>query len=349
MMIFRASVASTPAERPNILLIVSDDLTASALGSYGNTVCRTPNLDRLAAQGVRFTRAYCQFPVCGASRASLMSGLYPEQTGMLGNSYSTGSFRTTNPSLAEHPSIGGFLRRNGYVSIRVSKIYHMGIPRTIESGDSGGDDPDSWDRAFNTMAPEIGSIGQLTLLSPKRTESGTSFTRVVVPDGEEHTQADVLTASQAVAILQARSRGSRTHERHQLRPGEPFFLAVGFVRPHVPLVAPQRLFAHYPPSRIELPAVPPDDLDDIPKPVAAMRNDLRYGMNEPQQREAIAAYYAAVEFMDEQVGRLLAALDRLRIRDNTIVIFISDHGFHLGEHTLWQKNSLFEESCACLS
>ncbi len=116
------------------------------------------------------------------------------------------------------------------------------------------------------------------------------------------------------------------------------------MRPHVPLVVPERLFSHYPEDAIELPHVPEGDLDDVPKPAAAMRNDLRYGMSEKQQRQAIAAYYAAVEFMDEQVGRLLAELDRLKIRDHTIVVFTSDHGFHLGEHTLWQKTTLFEES-----
>jgi len=339
-----ASGVAHAANRPNVLLIVSDDLTATALGSYGNRVCRTPNLDRLAAQGVRFTRTYCQFPVCGASRASFMSGLYPEQNGVMGNSYVSGSYRAATPSLAEHPSMGGFLRRQGYVSLRVSKIYHMGIPFSIESGDSAGDDPDSWDRVFNVMAPESASIGKRELLSPKRPELGTSFTRIVVPDVEAATQADVLAANQAIAIMQARARAHGPAEKRQLRPADAFFLAVGLVRPHVPLVAPERLFSHYPEDAIELPHVPEGDLDDVPKPAAAMRNDLRYGMNEKQQRQAIAAYYAAVEFMDEQVGRLLAELDRLNIRDHTIVVFTSDHGFHLGEHTLWQKTTLFEES-----
>ena len=221
---------------------------------------------------------------------------------------------------------------------------HAGIPGSIESGDPAGDEPDSWDRTFNVMAPEATSLGVVTLLSPNRPEPGTSFTRVVVPDGEESTQADVLATTQAIAILQARARGRGRDDRRLLRTDDAFFLAVGLVRPHVPLVAPQRLHAHYPPEKITLPYVPPGDLDDVPPPAAAMRNDVRYGMSEAQQREAIAAYYAAVEFMDEQVGRLLAELDRLRLRDNTIVVFTSDHGFHLGEHGLWQKTTLFEES-----
>jgi hypothetical protein len=128
---------SLSASKPNILFIVSDDLTA-CLGSYGNEICQTPNLDRLASEGVQFDRAYCQYPVCGASRASFMSGLYPKRNGMMGNSYTLGSYRAMNPKLADHPSIGGLLRRNGYVSLRVSKIYHMGVPGGIEVGEPGG-------------------------------------------------------------------------------------------------------------------------------------------------------------------------------------------------------------------
>jgi iduronate 2-sulfatase len=337
-----AASASAAAPR-NILLIVSDDLTA-CLGCYGNPICRTPNLDRLAQQGVLFTRAYCQNPVCGPSRASLMSGLYPEQNGITGNSYVTGSYRVATPSLANHPSMGGLLRAHGFVSMRIAKIYHMGIPFSIESGEPAGDEPESWDRAFNTLAPESASRGDIKLLSPKRTDFGTGFNRIIVPDGEEGTQADMLSTAQALAILQTRTLRRSEDKKRLLRPTEGLFLAVGFVRPHVPLVAPRRLFDHYPPEKMPLPHVPPGDLDDVPAAAAAMRNDVRYGMNEQQQREAIAAYYASVEFMDEQVGRLLAELDRLGIRNQTAVIFTSDNGYHLGEHTLWQKTTLFEES-----
>ena len=332
---------SHAAERPNVLLVVSDDLTA-CLGCYGNSVCRTPHLDRLAAEGVLFERAYCQYPVCGPSRASLMSGLYPNRTKMLGNNYDLGAYRVSNPELAEHPSIGGFLRRNGYVSFRVSKIFHMGIPGGIEAGDAGGDDPDSWDRAFNVMAPETASPGILELLSPKRKHYGSNFTRIAVPDELVATQADYLAASQAVALLENRARGRA--DSKFLRPEEPFFLAVGFVRPHVPLVAPQRLMQSYPDDEAQLPVVPEGDLDDVPRPAAAMENLGRYGMNLQQQKGALSAYYASVSFMDEQVGRLLDALDRLELRDNTVVIFTSDHGYNLGEHDCWQKLSLFEES-----
>lgn len=326
--------ANDSTKPPNVLLIVSDDLTA-CLGCYGNQVCQTPNLDRLASTGVRFNRAYCQYPVCGPSRASFMSGLHPNKTKMLGNSKKTGSFRVTNSDLIDHPSLGSFLRDQGYYSARVSKIYHMGIPGGIEFGEAGGDDPESWNRVFDLMAAERYSPGELELLSPLRKHYGSNFARVVVPDERQETQTDYMAATQAIAILENRVKAA---------PESPIFLAVGFVRPHVPLVAPQRLFEQYPEEKMVLPYVPENDLLDAPKPARQMENRGRYGMNEQQQRQAISAYYASVQFMDEQVGRLLEALERLNLREETIIVFTSDHGYNLGEHGCWQKLSLFEDS-----
>jgi choline-sulfatase len=318
----------------NVLLIMSDDLTA-CLSCYGNATCRTPNLDRLAREGVLFERAYCQYPVCGPSRASFMSGLYPNATKLTGNQKQVGSYKLSNKQLANHPSIGEFLRKNGYFSARVGKIYHMGIPGGVEIGEPGGDEPDSWDYAYNVLAPETFSPGKHELLSPKRAHMGSNFSRLIVPDEQIATQHDVLAAQQAIAIMENRQKSA---------PDKGFFLAVGFVRPHVPLVAPKRLFDQYPPEKMKLPHVPEGDLDDVPKPAAAMDNMPRYGMNEEQQRQAMAGYYASVSFMDEQVGKVLAALERLDLRKNTIVVFSSDHGYNLGEHHCWQKLSLFEES-----
>ncbi|MEM0970254.1 MAG: sulfatase [Verrucomicrobiota bacterium] len=327
---------------PNILMIISDDLSARALGCYGNEVCLTPHIDRLAQEGVRFTRAYCQYPVCGASRASLMSGLYPETNGVLGNRKEVGSYRTVRPELANHPSMGGFLRRHGFVSIRVSKIYHMGVPGGIEAGEPGGDDPDSWDRAYDVMAPETSSWGDLVRLSPKREHFGSNFAKIVVPNDREQTQADVLTARQAIAILENRMR--HRNSKSFLQPHRPLFLAVGFVRPHVPLVAPKRLFDLYPADDMILPEVPLGDLDDVPASAKKQQNEAKYGMSDAQAREALAAYYASTTFMDEQVGELLDSLDALGIREETLVVFLSDHGWNLGEHDCWQKLSLWDDS-----
>ncbi|VTU02502.1 iduronate-2-sulfatase : Iduronate-2-sulfatase OS=Planctomyces brasiliensis (strain ATCC 49424 / DSM 5305 / JCM 21570 / NBRC 103401 / IFAM 1448) GN=Plabr_3210 PE=4 SV=1: Sulfatase [Gemmataceae bacterium] len=335
------AVAHAAEPSPNVLLIVADDLRA-CLGTYGSTVCKTPNLDRLAREGVQFNRAYCQFVVCGPSRASIMSGLYPGTTKMLGNSQAVGSYKSTNPHLKAHPSVAELLRRNGYFSARVSKIYHMSVPGGIEAGTAGGDEPDSWDWTYNVCAPESRTPGKLRDLTPDR-DWGTKFATLEVDDAAA-TQADVLSAQQAVAILESRSSRTTSPGDKRIKPEAPFFLAVGFVRPHVPFVVPRRWARQYAPTDMVPPKVPVGDLDDVPEPGRRMSNALRYKMSEAAQQEAIAGYYASVSFMDEQVGKLLDALDRLRLRQNTVVVFVSDHGYNLGEHDCWQKLSLFEDS-----
>ena len=258
-----------------------------------------------------------------------------------------GNHRAATPSLADHPSVAGFFREAGYYTARVSKIFHMGVPGGLERGEVGSDDPDSWDYAINLMAPETLTPGNLERLS-RGQHYGSNFARMVLPDGHELTQADVLAADQAIAILETRAgpKPAGATNRTKLKEDSPFFLAVGFVRPHVPLIAPERHFAHYPHEAIELPHVPQGDLDDVPGGAKRSGNAIsrRFGMDEIQKRQSIAAYYASVSFMDEQLGRLLDTLERLQLRDNTIVVFMSDHGFNLGEHTCWQKLSLWEES-----
>lgn len=336
-----------PAQtRPNILFVVSDDLN-TRIGPYVDSSLRlhTPHLDRLAAEGVSFMRAYSQFPVCGPSRASFMSGLYPETTRVTGNGFDDANHRIANPSLVDHPSLAAFLRERGYYTARVSKIFHMGVPGGIERGEAGSDDPDSWDYAVNLMAPETLTPGTLEKLS-RGDHYGSNFSRMILPDGTELSQADVLAADHAIAILETRAGATPpgATNRTRLKPDAPFLLAVGFVRPHVPLIAPARHFARYPERDAPLPDVPPDDLDDVPDEARANTNAVRFGMTEQEQRQAIAAYHASVSFMDEQVGRLLDTLDRLGLRDDTIIVFTSDHGFNLGEHTSWQKQNLWEES-----
>lgn len=339
------SASSDARERPNILFVVADDLN-TRIGPYVDGV-HTPNLDRLAAEGVRFMRAYSQFPLCGPSRASFMSGLYPETNGVATNAFETANHKIATPSLADHPTLAEFLRQRGYFTARVSKIFHMGVPGGIERGEVGSDDPDSWDYAINIMAPETLTPGHLEKLS-RGDHYGGNFARMILPDGAELSQTDVLAADQAIAILETRAgtKPARATNRTKLKEDAPFFLAVGLVRPHVPLIAPERHFAHYPYEDIVLPDVPEGDLDDVPDQAkrGSNANVARFGMEATEQRKSIAAYYASVSFMDEQLGRILDALDRLALRDDTVVVFTSDHGFNLGEHTCWQKSSLWEDS-----
>lgn len=339
------STASTlnAQKKPNVLLIISDDLN-TRIGPYMEIDDHTPQLDRLAREGVKFSRAYSQYPLCGPSRASFMSGLYPETNGIINNSYILGSYRKVNPALADHPSMAGFLREHGYYTARVSKIYHMGVPGGIETGEPGGDDPDSWDYAYNVLAPETLSQGELELLSPKNHHYGSNFARMILADALEGTQADYLAASQTIAILENRAGKApeKGTNQQKLKEDSPFFLAVGFVRPHVPFIAPENCYVPYKENDVILPPVTVGQ--NVPEEALRMTNEKGWGMNELQKRRTISSYMASVRFMDQQVGRLLDALDRLQLREETIVIFLSDHGYNLGEHNCWSKVSLWEGS-----
>lgn len=331
------------AEKPNVLLIFSDDLN-TRIGPYMNIDKHTPNLDRLADMGIRFTRTYAQYPICGPSRASIMSGLYPETNGVLNNNDEPGSYKKETPALANHPSLAGLFRNNGYFTARVSKIFHMGVPGGIERGAIGGDIPEAWDYAYNVMGPETQSPGELELLSPKFHHYGANFAQMIIEDKYEETQTDYIAASQAIAILESRAAKvpDKATNKVKIKPDDPFFLAVGFVRPHVPLVAPRNCFEPYPYEEMTLP--PGIVSDNVPEQALRRQNKKIWGMSKTQQKKVISGYMASVRFMDQQVGRLMNALDRLDLRDNTMVIFLSDHGYNLGEHKCWSKISLWEGS-----
>ncbi|MFT5131438.1 MAG: iduronate 2-sulfatase [Rhodothermales bacterium] len=316
------SLAAAKPDKPNVLFIMSDDLN-TALSGFGHPQCKTPELDKLAARGLRFQNMHCQYPVCGASRASLMSGLYPYTNGTLGNA---GTLRGNMPSVV---TMSQLFRNNGYRVGRVSKIYHMGIPGEILAGTAERDDPHSWDEVVNIKAAEQNAPGVKTHWSPKDKSSQT-FVGVEASTGDlEH--ADGMAASHAIDFLKRNKEG-------------PFFLAVGFVRPHVPLVAPNAYFDLYDRDAMEAPKVPKDDLDDVPQVIRNYKANLRYGVTPELHKGLLEAYYASVSYMDAQVGRVLASLDELGLRDDTLVVFSSDHGYLLGHHHKFQKQHLFEES-----
>lgn len=321
--------AASPATKPNVLFIISDDLTATALSCYGNPICKTPHIDRLAAQGTRFTRAYCQGTYCGPSRASFMSGYYPHATGVFG-------YTSPRPAIGDRATWAQHFKTAGYHTARVSKIYHMGVPGGIEEGSDGADDPASWTEAFNSRGPEWKAPGNGETLEAnpagkKPVVGGNTFV-VVEADGDDLVHSDGKTAAKAVALIEKLA-------------DKPFFLAVGFVRPHVPFVAPKDYFEPFLPyEKLPLPRKVDHDWDDIPKAGINYKTSQNMQMDLRRQRKAIGGYYAAVTFMDAQVGKVMAALQKAGLEDNTIVIFTSDHGYHLGEHDFWAKVSLHEES-----
>ena len=319
-------------EKQNVLFIISDDLTSTALGCYGNTLCKTPHIDRLAAQGTLFTRAYCQATFCGPSRASLMFGYYPYASKASGYTSGRKEVGEDKDSWAQH------FKKNGYHSARISKVFHMGVPPDITKGSDGADDPESWNEAYNSKGPETKVPGLAKQLSnnPGGLKEGTGSSQsfnVVEAEGDDLVHSDGKTAQKAVELL---------HKYKDME--KPFFLAVGFLRPHVPLVAPKKYFAPYPLGKIVLPPKIPGDQDDIPQNPANKRTTANYKMDLNQQKGTLRAYYASVSFVDALVGKILTALVATGQRDNTIVIFTSDHGYHLGEHDMWQKVSIHEES-----
>ncbi len=317
------TLACSRSESPlNVLFVASDDLT-STLGCYGHPLVKSPNIDRLAERGVRFDNAYCQFPFCGPSRASLLTGMRPDQSGVVTNSMV--DFRQQHPEAVTLPQL---FKRAGWRSMRVGKMFHMGVPGGV--GKMDHQDPPSWDVSISPPGDEHLSQGPGGDPNPNL-RHGLKMQWVQTADASG--QADANAADTAIELLRSSA-------------GQPFFLGLGFVRPHTPFVAPSSFFDMYPLEDIELIENPPGDLDDIPAPAKNLRPFLWHnmGMSQENQRIALRGYYASVSFMDQQVGRVLDELDRLGEADRTVVLFFGDHGWHLGEHTHWQKMSLMEES-----
>ncbi len=325
-----ATLAYGQQSKPyNVLFIISDDLTPTALSCYGNTVCKTPNIDRLADTGTLFSRAYCQGTYCGPSRASFMSGYYPHATGALG-------YKNPRPQIGDRAMWSEHFKNNGYYTARVSKIFHMGVPGGIEEGGHGADDEASWTERFNSPGPEWKAPGTGETLegNPDGTlpvKGGNTFV-VVEADGDDMIHSDGKTSAKAVELI----------GKHK---DEPFFIAVGFVRPHVPFVSPREYYKDYMPyDDMVLPEKLDGDWDDIPKPGINYKTSVNMKMDVRRQKKAVGGYYASVAFMDRQVGKVLDALKQSGQEDNTIVIFTSDHGYHLGEHDFWAKVSLLDQS-----
>lgn len=310
------------ASRPNVLFIAVDDLACS-LGCYGDVLARTPHIDRLAASGVRFDRAYCQLPLCNPSRASVMTGLRPDQIRVYDLDR---HFRDEVPDVVTLPQQ---LTKAGWFAARVGKIYHYNVPDGI--GTDGLDDPPSWQRTVNPKGRDKAEEHLIFNAEPHRKIS--AALSWLAAEGADDEQTDGMIASTAIELMEEKK-------------DEPFFLGVGFFRPHTPYIAPKKYFDLYPLRQIRLPWAPPGDRNDIPTAAFAHNCPVpHYGLDETTCRKAMQAYYACVSFVDAQVGRLLDALKRLGLDDNTIVVLWSDHGYHLGEHNgVWQKRTLFEQA-----
>ncbi|MGB7345352.1 MAG: sulfatase [Pirellulaceae bacterium] len=313
---------SAKNRQPNVLFIAVDDLACS-MGCYGDLVAKTPHIDRLAASGVRFDRAYNQLPLCNPTRASVMTGLRPDTIKVYDLDR---HFRDEVPDVV---TLSQAFQKAGYFAARVGKIYHYNVPASI--GTDGFDDPPSWNQTINPKGRDKTDEAMVFNAEPHRQISGALSW--LAADGEDDEQTDGMIATEAIKLMQQKKDAS-------------FFLGVGFFRPHTPYVAPKKYFDMYPVDELRLPYAPPGDRDDIPTAAFAHNCPVpNYSLDEPTLIKATQAYYACVSFVDAQVGRLLTALDELNLADDTIVVFWSDHGYHLGEHNgVWQKRTLFEQA-----
>lgn len=321
------------AKQPNVLFITVDDMNTD-LSSYGHPLVSSPNIDKLAEKGILFKQAYSQSPGCTQSRSSFMTGLYPDQTGVLAHASHTrltAHFRDTIPFVTTLPQM---FKQQGYFTGRVGKIYHQGVPGQI--GTAGADDYDSWHQGINPIGIDKAVEDKIQAFNPRALKNKSfggvlSFLSVDSTD-EEHTDGKVATS--AIEMLS---------KNHPKKTGKPFFIGVGFYRPHTPFVAPKKYFDLYPLDKIKPFIMPKNDRFDIPK-IALHDRDHQENLTIEQRKKIIQGYYAAISYVDAQIGRVLGGLKSLGLEDNTIVVFISDHGYELGQHNLWQKGSLFEGS-----
>jgi iduronate 2-sulfatase len=319
-----AALAAAPAPKPNILFIAVDDLR-DTLGAFGDHTARTPHIDRLAARGVRFDRAYVQYPVCNPSRSSFLTGLRPDETGVLDN---TTMLRTRRPDVVTFPQL---LKEHGWHAAAFGKIFHLGGGRDAEARARWVDLPASWHTAETFEATPV---GRRKLAGRALTESeNAKWAHWGMMDGTDDDQPDGQIARAVIARIE--SLGD-----------QPWIIGAGFMKPHDPFLAPKKYFDLYPENGITLRRDPPGTTPAPPLAVGfGELGKVFRAFGDRERREFLRAYYACTSFMDAQVGRVLDALDRLGLWERTVVIFVGDHGYHLGERDWWNKNTLFERSC----
>jgi iduronate 2-sulfatase len=331
-----------------VLFVISDDLSAR-ISPAGYRAIHTPQLERLAAEGTTFRRAYCQYPVCGPSRASFLTGLYPETTRVLDNVVKVEESRPGTPTL---PRV---FREAGYWTGAVGKVFHksgdnprgntwdvaeafendeMALERAVRERFEQRNGPitetrnrKAWRELHATIAPQTRNQGVKGL--------GPGYGPTGLRDEKHKDGKNVRTVA---SWIRNRTYGEK-----------PFMIGVGLHKPHIPFLAPDKYFDMYPRTSLQLVNPPANDWNDIPA-IAATKQYLDYGFpplgeeNENRRRAFTQAYYACISFIDAQLGVMLDALRESGQWDNTIIVFIGDHGFHLGEHFMWGKVHLFEES-----
>ncbi|MCA9193217.1 MAG: sulfatase [Planctomycetales bacterium] len=326
----------------NVLMINIEDCRADVWGCFGNPICRTPNIDRLAQTGIIFDRAYCQYVCCNPSRSSFLTGLRPHSTGVLSNNHN--SRECLPPGTRSLPQL---VKQRGLYTANIGKLFHSGGSWNVE-------DMQAFDRIeFQNRPPQWAGPGPVLSFpdlpppkepAPKPDDPGYGAWR---QSRSNRYGSSGLTDDQEADGRYARTAVALLHEF--AKDGRQFFLTLGSSRPHTPLICPQNYIELYDPNEIPMPAAPRRDDQGVPDIAVRFGRpaDIWNAGKTPspaEVRATIAAYYACVSFLDTQLGLVLDALAETGLDRNTIVIFFSDHGFHLGEHDHWSKYTLFELS-----
>ena len=312
-------------EKPNIVFIAIDDLNDYVGCMNGSIKAQTPNIDRLASNGTLFANAHCQAPICGPSRASIMTGLYPSTSGNY-LQLKDNDIKKSNEASAKAIFMPDYFEDHGYKTMAVGKIYHQGdAAKTF----------DEYGGRFAWMGPK--PVERFNY-DPAKLDHKVGNTQT---DWGAYPEHDSMMTDYQSAKWAVNKLGQQYDQ--------PFFLAVGFVRPHVPWYATQKWFDHIPRDSIKTPPYDPNDYDDIPAMAqqvadAPMMPTTEELIASGQWKDALQAYLACIAFVDAQVGKVLDALERSEYADNTIVVLWSDHGYHLGEKNRFAKQALWERN-----
>ena len=315
-------LSTLAADRPNVLLIMVDDLRDYG-GAFTRDVVKTPNLDRLRARGITFERAYVQYPVCNPSRSSMMTGLRAEQTGIVGNDT---LLRKTLPDIITMPQL---CKNAGWQSHAFGKLFHLG-GKDAEQKALWMDAGRSW---YTAQAFEAKPLGRKMIDGRNVTGGALKWCQWGTADGTDDDQPDGQTAAATVAMIEKLGN-------------TPWFLGCGFMKPHDPFIAPKKYYDMYPPESLKI-WRDPADMTPVRKDAVGFGplGEAFAKFTDQEWRELFRAYCAGTTFMDAQLGRVLDALDKHKLWDKTLVIFVGDHGYHTGERSWWNKNTLCERSC----
>ena len=366
LLLLNSTLLAKEVKKPNVLFIVVDDLNAWIGHHKIHPLAKTPHMDRLAASGLSFTNAHCSAPVCVASRASFMSGVHPSKSGL----YTNAGWKSAHKVISETPHMLELFKQAGYNTLGAGKIYHNWVSDTTDVKLKPAL-PLLHSTWYDRYLPQESAMPSAAMLPDGEgygmPDTGRGNIYYPFPDGGTRLRKELGVQNgislSAGAVDRSKLRDGKMPDEviaewgvneikklAQAKSNKPFFMALGFIRPHVPFSAPQKYFDQFPLESIELPK--PDDMKDIPLYGKAMTTGIIDGgdhaavekLGDTFWKQLIQGYLASIAFVDDQIGKVLDQLEESRLSENTMIVLISDHGQNLGEKKNWRKMSLWEES-----